>query len=115
MAPRHHASRSSATKCAEVTCAPIIAALSFWAPQSGTQTSSKAGKPGAERKRSGYAVCCRNSQTCKVLNFPSIVTDEAPSLHAAAEAREPLQTEGWEASQSWREILQGARPALPGM
>ena len=33
---------------------------------------------------------------------------EAPSLRAAAEARELLQTEGWEACPGWREILQGA-------
>ena len=36
---------------------------------------------------------------------------EAPSLRAAAEARELLQTEGW--CPGWREILQGARPAPP--
>ena len=38
---------------------------------------------------------------------------EAPSLRAAAEAHELLQTEGWEACPGWREILQGARPAPP--
>jgi len=40
-------SRSSATKCGEVICDPIIAASSFWAPRLGTRTSFTPGQPGA--------------------------------------------------------------------
>ena len=39
--------------------------------------------------------------------------DDIPNLRAAAECRELLQAEGWEACPSWRAILQGARPAPP--
>ena len=38
---------------------------------------------------------------------------DVPSLRAAADSRELLQAEGWEACPSWRAILQGARPVPP--
>ena len=39
--------------------------------------------------------------------------EDVPSLRAAADSRELLQAEGWEACPSWRAMLQGARPVPP--